>query len=103
MLKNLGYPCGMLGFEEKSKTSDHQPFAPASKNKEEDSGEDSTDGEDEETDRKDIVCPADVKAGNCKLVFGHPEAFLSGNGRRYYEQIPVSGALVPCPLIVGSN
>ena len=86
MLMNLGYPCGMLGFEDKSKTSNHF----ASENGEEDSSEhvdssDSSDEEDEVKDRKDIVCPADVKVGTCKLVFGHPEAFLSGNGRKLLE------------------
>ena len=84
--------------EEKSKTSDHQPLAPASKNKAEDSDEDSTDGEDEETDRKDIVCPPDVKAGNCKLVFGHPEAFLSGNGRKLLRSPVYQRRVVTCVI-----
>ena len=99
MLMNLGYPCGMLGFEDKSKTSNHF----ASENGEEDSGEheDSSDISDEEDQakiRKDIVCPADVKAGTCKLVFGHPEAFLSGNGRKLLRSPVYQKRVVTCVI-----
>ena len=30
-------------------------------------------------DSWEVICRDDVRSGKCKLVFGHPEAFLSSN------------------------
>ena len=104
LLRSLGYPCGILKYEEKSKpVGNEHPFK-AGGVPEEKPGDNSDDSEDDEEDDNDhegcgdIICGKDVRAGNCKLVFGHPEAFLSSNGRKLLRSPVYQKRVVACVI-----
>ena len=78
ILQDLGYPCGVLRYEDKSKSSNIEHPFPKSVDDKDD--QDSTDNDSDndgnsDDDGGDIICGPDVKTGSCKLLFGHPEAF----------------------------
>ena len=93
-LRTLNFPCGVLRLEEKSKGKGavEHPFS--------NDGNESTEDNDDEEDgsiaeeESDIVCSADVLAGKCKLLFGHPEAFLCANGRKLLRSTAYQNSVV---------
>ena len=98
ILQDLGYPCGVLRYEDKSKSSNiEHPFAKSVDDKDD---QDSTDNDsdndgDSDDDGGDIIF---VKTGSCKLLFGHSEAFLSGNGRKLLRSCVYQKNVVSCVI-----
>ena len=69
-LQSLGISCGMLKYEDgKEICAD-------------DGASDSDDSDNDGEDSGELICGDDVRGGKCKIVFGHPEAFLFSNGRK---------------------
>ena len=100
-LTGIKFPCGVLRLEDRSKRNiAEHPFSDSTINEKDVSDEETEDNSDDEVveNEQDIICSADVLAGRCRLVFGHPEAFLCGNGRKLLRSATYQRRVVSCVI-----